>query len=285
MVRDRQCVTSSVEQGSRGLPHLGDGQGQVPEGVESCGAVATLAAGQRALQLPNEEVWWGGTEQGESPGSPLAASPALPSLPPALLTADAAVLPLLVPPPHLPALLVVTASMGTQQGTEHGLGDTSLATQPRGTCEVTVPGLALRAVSCPGARAVPALTGGDPGCRCWPGAAPARGSPRCAARPAGTAGIPEHPAGCKTRGMASERLQGAQLPPPPCSYPPLLVADEAWGVSLDLRLELGGAHALVGGRGPEQLNQLCKLCRQRGGSAEEVARPCPLRATLWGLTA
>ena len=32
--------------GRAGTPHLGDGQGEVPEGVKGCGAVATLTAGQ-----------------------------------------------------------------------------------------------------------------------------------------------------------------------------------------------------------------------------------------------
>lgn len=50
--------------GLAGTPYLGDGQGQVPEGVEGCGAVAALAAGQRTFQLPNEEVWWGWDKAG-----------------------------------------------------------------------------------------------------------------------------------------------------------------------------------------------------------------------------
>lgn len=284
MIRDRECGTGSVGQGSLGLPHLGDGKGQVPEGVKGCGAVATLAAGQRTLQLPNEEVWWGGTEQSETPDSlPCPqSSPVLP--PPALLTADAAVLPLLVPPPHLPALLVITARTGTQQGTEHGLGDTSPATQPRGTRVVTAPGAGLEVSELLwGLYLREVIQGVGAGPR------PHQHSVHLAVQP-----VQQEPQELLCILLAARHKEwpvrgcrGLSSPQHPAPTPPLLVANKAWGVSLDLRLELGRAHALVGGRGPEQLNQLCKLCRQRGSSAAEVAWPYPargqLRATLWGL--
>lgn len=73
-----------------------------------------------------------------------------------------------------------------------------------------------------------------------------------------------------------EPSRGGSVPSPhaPRAKRPLLVADEAGGVSLDLRLELGGADALVGGRGPEQLDQLGEFCVWRCGSGGQGW--CPL---------
>ena len=141
--------------------------------------------------------------------------------------------------------------MGRQSGTECHLGDTRPCDPaqrgPCGHCPwAALAGSELIGGACPLLPPRPALTGGGPGCPCWPVAAPAHGSPRCASRRGGTEGTPGHPAGWKTWGTAGEQQQGLSSLLPPLRCHPLLVADKARGISLDLRLELRGAHAVVG---------------------------------------
>lgn len=192
-------------------------------------------------------------EKGDPPGpSPLPAP-----TPACMLTTNTAVLPLLVPPPHLAALLIITARQRDR------------AAEP---CWIP-------RASSPHPTAHPMLTGGGPGCQHWPAAAPARGSPRCAAHPGGSAGTPVHPAGCKAKGHGCERPPGLCTHRQPHTASPYLYPTKRgaylWICVLNsegLTLSLGDE---VQSSWISFANSVCREEAQQYGEGADVPHSCP----------